>query len=200
MQINETTEPARIGPIRCEYSGARSSGNFFTEAPRITGRANKKAKSEAVAWDKPRSKPELIVIPNLLIPAKSANDCPRPIVRAMRGVTFSVIWRSSARSVLDPKLRCENFSAQIRITPLMVRKAAAANGFANKLLILCSKAKANKMTGRVAHTINQNTRPWVEGRLRNVFTPPPMRPSHLLRKTQKRARALAKCNAIVTVR
>ncbi len=60
----------------------KSSGNLTIDAPTITGKESRNAKSEATEWFSLRRRPALIVIPNLLIPANSAKLWPKPIARA----------------------------------------------------------------------------------------------------------------------
>jgi hypothetical protein len=47
VAIKETTEPTKICPNTNLVSVVNSSGNFTTEAPKITGKDRRKAKSEA---------------------------------------------------------------------------------------------------------------------------------------------------------
>lgn len=57
------------------------------EAPTITGSESKNAKSDDTEWFNFRSKPALIVTPNLLMPAKSAKLCPNPIATEVFALT-----------------------------------------------------------------------------------------------------------------
>jgi hypothetical protein len=101
----------------------------------------------------------------------------------------------------------ERFTAS-RISPLMVRKMAAASGLANRVRKVCSKASPVMPTGMVAMMSSQarrssasvvtRRRAAMEGRM--VRANPAMMRTQSERKKMIRATAVATCSATMTAR
>ena len=74
MAINAAMVPARRAPLDpgAIAPACINFGSLKSEAPRIAGKARRKAKSAATDRDSPRIIPKLIDTPKREIPAKSA--------------------------------------------------------------------------------------------------------------------------------
>jgi hypothetical protein len=65
-----------------------NSGSLTIEAPRMTGRDSKNAKSDATEWFNLLKRPALIVTPKRLMPANKAKLWPNPITTALLTLTL----------------------------------------------------------------------------------------------------------------
>ena len=119
----------------------------------MTGVASRNEKFADSSWSSPPESPATIVTPLREMPANRARICDEPMAKARAGR----IGSSRLYARVAPARRSSR-SPTSRITPLIVRKIAAASGLAKSTRNLCSSSDARDADGHVPTARTKSSR------------------------------------------